>query len=570
MRTKIYCLSLILLIVAADMLAGQPEKPNEKLNKVTAVPTWTRFNINNISTVFTADGRSDNYTDTKKPAFEYPKGSSKYLFYQSGLIWGGKVLHPDTMQIRVTGSAYRTAMMPGHVINGVPVDTSVNDRARIFRVRPDYATADLTSEVNSGEGTEAMVRAQYEKDWNEWPAELGAPYQDLDENGVYDPAVDIPGVKEADQTIWFVCNDLYPPQAELLYGSYPLGVEMQATIWGYKREGALGNTLFRKYVLINKSGKDIEEMYVSMWSDPDCGDGTDDFVGIDKEKNLMYVYNGKANDAIYGYTPPAGGFDLLQGPIVDAPGETGIFMGKKVANKKNLPVTGTYYFINQNEVYSDPGQGSYQDGTLQFWNLLRGKIGTTGDDYPVPGGGVTNFPLDGDPLIRAGYIDGLLFPPGDRRIGMASGPFTFAVGDTQEVVLAQIAAGASGETDRLGAVNILRQYDLLVQNTYNNSVGIIGIESDEPSAPTRYDLSQNYPNPFNPSTTINFAVPKAGNVKITVYDMLGREVEILTNKEYSVGVHKIEWNASRYSSGVYFYKLESAGFSMAKKMLLIK
>ncbi|HEX3072967.1 MAG TPA: T9SS type A sorting domain-containing protein, partial [Ignavibacteriales bacterium] len=105
---------------------------------------------------------------------------------------------------------------------------------------------------------------------------------------------------------------------------------------------------------------------------------------------------------------------------------------------------------------------------------------------------------------------------------------------------------------------------------FSTNASVIEIKDDGIGAPKEYSLSQNYPNPFNPATTINFAVPKAGNVKITVYDMLGREVEILTNKEYSLGVHKIEWNASRYSSGVYFYRLESAGFSLAKKMLLIK
>jgi hypothetical protein len=468
---------LLLIVFTVGMHAEGKKDDKKSLAKTNALPTpqTGKFNINNISTWLYADGRSD--INNGNSGFEYPKGGNKQIFYQSGFIWGGKVqLSGGGEEIRVTGTAYRTSMTPGHVVGGAAVDPNTEPRARVFRVRPDYATADLTSEVNDGEGTEAQIRAQYAKDWQEWPDELGAPYTDVNGNGVYDPAEDIAGFPGADQTLWYVNNDFDPDQAAFPYGSGPMGVEVQTTVWGYNRPGALGSVMFRKYTMINKSGKDIKDMYVSMWSDPDCGDATDDLAGIDKEASLMFIYNGKANDATYGYTPPAGGFDFFQGPVVDSPGDTAIFKGAKVANKKNLPATGFYYFINQNEVYNDPEQGDYQEGTLEFWNLFQGKIGTSGDFYPVPGGGVTNFPLDGDPLNNTGYIDGKLFPPGDRRLGMASGPFLFAANDTQEVVVAQLAAGAFGAVDRLGALGLLKFYDLEAQNAYDNFFDI-------PSAP---------------------------------------------------------------------------------------
>lgn len=100
-----------------------------------------------------------------------------------------------------------------------------------------------------------------------------------------------------------------------------------------------------------------------------------------------------------------------------------------------------------------------------------------------------------------------------------------------------------------------------------NPIGINNISSEIPSG---YSLSQNFPNPFNPVTNIKFQLPKAGLVKLSVYDILGREVVTLLNNELDAGSYNFDWNASNYSSGVYFCKLETDEFSAIKKMMLIK
>ncbi|KAB2845625.1 MAG: ammonia-forming cytochrome c nitrite reductase subunit c552 [Melioribacteraceae bacterium] len=100
--------------------------------------------------------------------------------------------------------------------------------------------------------------------------------------------------------------------------------------------------------------------------------------------------------------------------------------------------------------------------------------------------------------------------------------------------------------------------------------GVTGINYANNELPSDYSLSQNYPNPFNPSTTIRFAVPEAGNVKVSVYDILGKEVEVLVNKDMNAGTFNVTWDASKYSSGIYFYKLQSSNFVSVKKMVLIK
>jgi hypothetical protein len=97
-----------------------------------------------------------------------------------------------------------------------------------------------------------------------------------------------------------------------------------------------------------------------------------------------------------------------------------------------------------------------------------------------------------------------------------------------------------------------------------------GINPISNTIPTVYSLSQNYPNPFNPVTKINFALPKQGFVTLKIYDVLGREVRTLVNEVKSAGQFSVDFNASEFSSGVYFYRLESNGFSDIKRMMLIK
>ncbi len=102
-----------------------------------------------------------------------------------------------------------------------------------------------------------------------------------------------------------------------------------------------------------------------------------------------------------------------------------------------------------------------------------------------------------------------------------------------------------------------------------NLAGAIGIRPNS-GVVTGYELKQNYPNPFNPSTKISFSLPEAAVVKIVVYDILGNEVAQLVNSRLEPGNHEVTWDASKFSSGLYFYKLETGKFTSTKKMLLVK
>jgi hypothetical protein len=97
-----------------------------------------------------------------------------------------------------------------------------------------------------------------------------------------------------------------------------------------------------------------------------------------------------------------------------------------------------------------------------------------------------------------------------------------------------------------------------------------GIKPITEQITAHYSLSQNYPNPFNPSTAIEFDIPKASLTKLIIYDLLGKEVNVLVNEELKAGIYKINFDGSNLSSGVYFYKLIASEFTLTKKMVLVK
>ncbi|MBC8484729.1 MAG: T9SS type A sorting domain-containing protein, partial [Bacteroidetes bacterium] len=107
----------------------------------------------------------------------------------------------------------------------------------------------------------------------------------------------------------------------------------------------------------------------------------------------------------------------------------------------------------------------------------------------------------------------------------------------------------------------------IMKTTTGGSVSVLSLVNEIPS---EYKLHQNYPNPFNPKTNIRFDLPHSSHVRLIIYDVLGREITTLVNEKLSAGSYEVDWNASGYPSGVYFYKLVADDYVGVKKMLMIK
>lgn len=141
---------------------------------------------------------------------------------------------------------------------------------------------------------------------------------------------------------------------------------------------------------------------------------------------------------------------------------------------------------------------------------------------------------------------------------IGSGPYSIPAGQEIEIVFALVAGDNLADLQANTAAAKLK---------YNTVLGIVNYNSE---IPNNYFLSQNYPNPFNPSTVIKFSITQPGLTSLKIYNMLGKEVADLVNSNLQTGSYDVEWNASGFGSGVYFYRIQSGNFIETKRMLLLK
>jgi lysophospholipase L1-like esterase len=116
-------------------------------------------------------------------------------------------------------------------------------------------------------------------------------------------------------------------------------------------------------------------------------------------------------------------------------------------------------------------------------------------------------------------------------------------------------------------------YEMIATGWYEAISDIVtGVKAEKKNnkIPAKFGLNQNYPNPFNPETIITFSIPEISFVSLKVYDMLGKEVDTIVSETKSIGEYEVNFNASKLTSGVYFYRLSTASLSDTKRMILIK
>ncbi|MFZ4619895.1 MAG: T9SS type A sorting domain-containing protein [Bacteroidota bacterium] len=123
--------------------------------------------------------------------------------------------------------------------------------------------------------------------------------------------------------------------------------------------------------------------------------------------------------------------------------------------------------------------------------------------------------------------------------------------------------------DQMGAVKPQNKPEALRALLKNWKTNVMSVQNDG-AVPQKFALEQNFPNPFNPSTEIGYQLPREGRVSLKIYDVLGKEVETLVDEVKSAGSHQVTFNASKYSSGIYFYTLRSGEAFATKRMIMLK
>jgi hypothetical protein len=524
------------------------------------------FDPNNISTyiydsgIFNQDLRVSNH-----PGFQWPKGSGKYAIFTSGFSIGA---YMDNL-LREAMASYWGEWAPGYITDssGIPV-ARTDFRFKLYKVK---------------HGDNAINNP----DWLNWGLMVpyGAPYIDVDHNGIYNPVVDTPGVKNATQTIFGCLTDgfLWSHSSGEGFGggTLPLYAEIHLTAWGYNT-GQLQDVQFLKWEVINKSKKQWNRTYFLVYSDNDLGYANDDYNGCDTIRHLGYTYNGdnyddEAQPYSYGFNPPAVGIVLLESPI-----------NRSINPPKPLGMT-SLIFVKNPSTPGPPCESDPNGETVGAYNFMRGlKKDLTPWVIPYTNPPrTTKYCYSGDPENLTGWTEyggsvqncgGVLTgntipvnPVGQRRILLSSGAenFTISPGERQVFVIAQLIARG---TNNLNSVTKLKQLTDYVRNFYNS---VIGVKEIKKVVPSSYILYQNYPNPFNPTTTIKFDIPSGvksekSKVKVVVYDVLGKQIAELLNENLSPGTYEVIWDASNYPSGVYFYKLSAKGFINTKKMVALK
>jgi len=450
-----------------------------------------------------------------------------------------------------------------------------------------YRLYKIDRQFPEGDATRGLDR------WSDWPGDLGAPFRDINGNGVWDPGIDLPEFT-GNQMVWTVCNDANNSLHAAVGATAPMGFELHCLYAAFNVHGVLDSAMLIRWTVINKSDAHYENIYLGLWSDPDLGDPYDDLPGCDTTLNLGYVYNEDSLDIEprdlqargYGLNPPAVGFQMLEGPTVKSKvDDTARFRGRLVPGKRNL--TGSSF------IFYDEGWWAVgpPDGTGEYANIaydyLRGKIGTRHENLVRPDGSIVYFWLSGDPVTGTGDLPenfpfGGVLNGGDMRIMLNTGPFELARGDTQEVVAAVVLARGK---DRLESVTQLKARARFIRDMFDNDYQFLNVP-DEPSVtapetePLEFYLSQNSPHPFNPGTRLEYELPEPASVRIRVYDCFGRELRTLVRAQQSSGVFSVEWDGTdaggiRAASGLYIARFEALRADgtmriLTRKMILLR
>ena len=407
-----------------------------------------RVDINNINMFVTNFGTFANDIENQgNSGLFFPKGTIKTAVYQSGIWLVGKV----GGQVRAAIAEYSQEYQPGamNMATANPDSFAADDPDKdeytvykVVRYTGNPADTDHVERPSAAVSADRTLDPIAHHSWSEYvkgAGPYGAPVK------IYKfPNPDAPGESldvlgpdmKGDQMLWSVYNDANPDVHINRAGrTAPLGIEVQQSTFAFDRQGALGNTVFLEFKVINKSGHDIDSCFINLWSDPDLGGAGDDLVGCDTTLSLGFVYNSTNTDQLYADRPPCVGYDFFKGPKVGA---------------STLPLTSFIFYVN----------GTDPQNANETYNYMKG-LQADGSPFLDPNNNPTKFYASGDPVTGTGYLD---TSPADRRFIEISGPFTLAVGDTQTIVGAIVISQGG---DRLSSISGMKFFDIDAQKAFD-------------------------------------------------------------------------------------------------------
>jgi len=325
------------------------------------------------------------------------------------------------------------------------------------------------------------------------------------------------------------------------------------------------------------------------------------YVKVPSDAQLGAKFSIKVSSARFNgvITPACGSLELEIGPKVMLGNPTGSGTRSSLDALDclllSLQPDSVKYSISVQRFLAADVDGDYNLTETDAYNILRKVVNPDGYYFPIEdvyptlgsgsGGEKGSIEVPFEPVL-GGYTVSLNSSAASGRFDITLPPgVTFEPTGLSRVMTAQRYDEGTGvlSVAFAGDVPNGQLFALRGANASNTKITgrLDGVAADirkvekvtdveNASPPKNFILGQNYPNPFNPSTKISFAMPKAGNAVLRVFDMQGREVATLVNGEMSIGNHEVTFDASRLTSGTYIYRLQAGEFTETKKMILLK
>ena len=494
--------------------------------------------------------------------YEVPKGSGSNAIFATSMLVAGKIGD----EVRATATTYgEWEMWPGPIdeAGNPPADCSEFDR--LWEIRRE----DIEAYIEHGEVSANLT---------EWPWQLGAPVIDGDgDPSNYNLAGgDLPELL-GDQHIWWVMNDRSGLHVKT--DSEPLGLEVQASAFAFANRGPMDNFTFYRYRLINKNTSDLNDAYFGFFVDPDMGDFADDFIGSDSLLHLAYVYNADNEDEGvegYGTAPPALGYTFLNTPLAESDSLDNDHDGQIDEPSERTGMRSFWRYSDGGGVYASPFTArDYHTILKGFWKsgepFVKGGHGFAASMpawlEPHP----TKFFYSGDPVTKSFWTEfnfddrGTALSPGDRSFITSTGPFDLAQFDSQEITFAIVWSRGS---DHLDSVRRLKSDVAGVRSNAETFFQPTSVEKKaEPYQSFPLGFDQNHPNPFTESTTLRYSLPEPLPVRLSVYDVLGREVAVLVDAAQEPGIYSVDFDARGLPAGLYIARIQMGFLQYSKRMV---
>lgn len=506
---------LFSLIFSTHLLAQLPTYPDHSAS----------LDINDVNAAFTSGGDL-SWDLIGDPRYEVPQGSGKHALF-AGNLWIGGL--DGTGQLRMTAQTYRQSgmdMWPGPVADSY--DSAYFARyAHVWKVS--------AAEVQAHQSLVGQSGYIIPDDIKSWPGNgdtangepfFLAPFEDVDQNFIYEPDSGDYPLFPGDQVLYMISNDMAAFHTETFGEALGADIHLMAYAYDAAAGTALDQTIFLSYRMLNRGTETINEMMAGLWLDFDLGKFNDDHVGCDTMREAYFVYNADSvDDGPYGYgaTPPAFGATMLNQSL----SYFRTYNNNFAANGN--PETATEYYGYLKNYWKDS-------------SVLT--IGGTGMQGTVP----INYAYPGDVSDSTQWSEVSAGNPSDRdKRGLGSaGPFIF---DPGGVICLDVALvyGRADSGNHLSSVPVLLDRMDQIQQFYAEStqacdlyrLGMVSI--DQPQLSFNVDL---YPNPAQEQITVKLAEVGA---EVRIMDVKGRVLvdELLTNrneKTFSIG----EWTAGIY------------------------